>query len=286
MIATSRIAEARKLLDEARAEGKRVGFVPTMGALHEGHRSLIRQAAEQTDYVVVSIFINPTQFGPNEDLSAYPRTLSDDLEVCKAEGAALVFHPGVDEMYPRASKTRVVVDDITAPMEGVVRPGHFAGVALICAKLFNIVGTCAAFFGAKDAQQLRVVARMVEDLSMPVDIVSCPTVRDTDGLALSSRNAYLARSDRERSLALVRSLRRIADLVAGGERDVGALESAGRAVLDGYGLDGIDYLQVVDADSLEPIDRVEREALVCGAVRVGTTRLIDNLTIRSPEETS
>jgi pantoate--beta-alanine ligase len=283
MIATPRIAEVRKLIDEARSEGKTIGFVPTMGALHEGHRSLIRRAAEGTDFVVVSIFVNPTQFGANEDLSAYPRTLADDLDACKAEGAHVVFNPDAEEIYPEPSKTQVIVEGITEPMEGVIRPGHFAGVALVCAKLFNIVGPCTAFFGAKDAQQLRVIKRMVFDLSMPVDVVACPTVRDADGLALSSRNKYLSADDRDRSLALVRALRTVEDQIAHGERDVKTLEAAGRKVLEDADLAGIDYLEVVDPDSLEHLERAEGPVLVCGAVRVGTARLIDNILVGAPK---
>lgn len=279
MIATGRTAEVRKLLAEARGEGKRVGFVPTMGALHDGHRSLIRRAAADTDYVVVSIFVNPTQFGPNEDLASYPRTFAADLEACKEEGAELVFHPDAEEMYPQPSKTTVTVEGITAPMEGAVRPGHFAGVALVCAKLFNIIGPCVAFFGEKDAQQLRVVRRMAADLSMPVEVVGCPTVRDADGLALSSRNAHLLPTDRKRALALRRALELIEQRVRDGERDVATLEAAGRDLLASAALDGIDYLEVVDPASLEHLERVEGTVLVCGAVRVGTTRLIDNVTI-------
>lgn len=281
MIATSRISEVRKLLDEARSQGKRVGFVPTMGALHEGHRSLVRRAASETDYVVVSIFVNPTQFSATEDLGSYPRTLATDLDACKAEGADLVFHPDAEEMYPEPSKTQITVAGISEPMEGVVRPGHFAGVALVCAKLFNIVGPCTAFFGEKDAQQLRVLRRMAADLSMPVEVVACPTVRDADGLALSSRNAYLRPADRERALALSRALAAMAGMIAGGERSAGCLESEGRKVLERAGLDGIDYLEIVDPDSLERIEVVTGTVLICGAVRVGTTRLIDNVLVRS-----
>lgn len=279
MIVTRRISELRKLIDEARADGMRIGFVPTMGALHEGHRSIVRRALEQTDYVVVSIFVNPTQFGVSADLESYPRTLADDLEACKAEGAHLVFHPDVEEMYPQPSETQVVVHGVADPMEGIVRPGHFDGVALVCAKLFNIVGRCTAFFGEKDAQQLRVIRRMVSDLAFPVEVVGCPTVRDADGLALSSRNARLAPADRERSLALSRALRRIRELVGDGELGCAALEGEGRRVLEAAGLDGIDYLEVVDPDSLERLERVGGTALVCGAVRVGSTRLIDNMLV-------
>ena len=290
MIATGKIIEVRKILEAARLEGQTVGFVPTMGALHEGHRSLIRRARAASGFVVVSIFVNPTQFGANEDLSAYPRTFADDCEACADEGADLVFHPDVDEMYPKGAKTTVRVSALSEPMEGKFRPGHLDGVALVCAKLFAIVGPCTAYFGSKDAQQLRVVEQMVRDLALPVEIVGCPTVRDADGLALSSRNSYLDPEDRERSLSLSRALRRIQDLVREGERDTSKLLAAGLAILSSAGLDApggmsgespdsIDYLEVVDPTTLEAVDRVERSVLVCGAVRVGTTRLIDNVTI-------
>jgi pantoate--beta-alanine ligase len=279
MNATGRITEARKLLAEARSEGKRIGFVPTMGALHAGHRSLVRRAVADCDYVVVSVFVNPTQFNQADDLAAYPRTFSADLDICKAEGASLVFHPDETEIYPQPSKTSVAVRELSLEMEGAFRPGHFDGVALVCAKLFNIVGPCVAYFGEKDAQQLRVVKRMAFDLSLPVEVVGCPTVRDADGLALSSRNVHLKPEDRTRSLALIRSLREIEAVIGSGERDVAVLESAGRAVLEGAGLDGIDYLDVVDPDSLEHLTVVGETALVCGAIRVGATRLIDNVLV-------
>jgi pantoate--beta-alanine ligase len=279
VIATQRIAEVRKLLDEARAEGKRIGFVPTMGALHEGHRSLVRRAAAETDFVVVSIFVNPTQFAANEDLSSYPRTFADDLDACKAEGAHLVFHPDADEIYPEPSRTQITVEGLTERMEGAHRPGHFGGVALVCAKLFNIVGTCTAYFGEKDAQQLRVIRRMVRDLSMPVEIIGCPTVRDDDGLALSSRNRYLDPGQRTTALALSRALRTIADAIGSGETDVSRLQAAGRDVLEAADLDAIDYLEVVDPDTLEPLERVTGTVLVCGTVRVGATRLLDNVLV-------
>jgi pantoate--beta-alanine ligase len=279
MIATPRISEVRKLLDEARAEGKRIGFVPTMGALHEGHRSLVRRAAAETDYVVVSIFVNPTQFGANEDLSKYPRTFADDLDACKQEGAHLVFHPDADEIYPEPGRTQITVGGLTERMEGAFRPGHFAGVALVCAKLFNIVGPCMAYFGEKDAQQLRVVRRMVRDLSMPVDVISCATVRDDDGLALSSRNRYLDADQRRRALSLSQALRTIADAIRSGETDARRLEAAGREVLEAADLDAIDYLEVVDPDTLDPIERVTGTVLVCGTVRLGTTRLLDNVLV-------
>ena len=286
MIATPRISEARKLLDEARAEGMRIGFVPTMGALHVGHRSLVRRAAAETDFVVVSIFVNPTQFGANEDLSTYPRTFADDLDACKDEGADLVFHPAAEEIYPEPSRTQVNIEGLTERLEGEFRPGHFAGVALVCAKLFNIVGPCTAYFGEKDAQQLRVVRRMVQDLSMPVEIVPCATVRDADGLALSSRNRYLDAGQRKRALALPQALRTVADAIRNGETDARRLEAAGREVLEAADLDAIDYLEVVDPDTLEPVERVMGTVLVLGTVRLGTTRLLDNVLVEAGAGTS
>ena len=282
MIATPRITELRKLVDEARSEGKRVGFVPTMGALHAGHRSLVERARTDCDYVIVSIFVNPTQFGPNEDLDAYPRTFAADLDMCKDAGADLVFHPDAAEMYPTPSSTTVLLSDLTETMEGAHRTDHFGGVALVVAKLFNIVGPCTAFFGEKDAQQLRVVRRMARDLSMPVEVVGCPTVREGDGLAMSSRNVYLSAEERKKALALSRALREVEKAIGEGERDVAALEAKGRAELSG--VDAVDYFDVVDPDSLEHQTEVTGTVLVCGAVRVGKTRLIDNITVTTTSD--
>jgi len=276
MNATGKIVEARKLIDAARFEGKRVGFVPTMGALHAGHVSLIRRAREENGYVVVSIFVNPTQFGPNEDLSKYPRTFADDLEACKAAGADLVFHPEPDEVYPAGMSTTVSVAGVTDPMEGEHRPGHFDGVALVCAKLFNIVGACSAYFGEKDAQQVRVIERMAADLDMPVEVVRCPTVRDADGLALSSRNRYLEREDRRRASSLPRALRSVEEGVANGERSASVLLDRARQLLDA---DAVDYFEIVDSSTLQRVATVDGPVLVCGAIRLGVTRLIDNISV-------
>ena len=276
MNATGKINEARKLLDAARIEGLSVGFVPTMGALHDGHVSLVRRAREENGFVAVSIFVNPTQFGAHEDLSKYPRTFADDLDMCMTAGVDLVFHPDSDEMYPEPSKTRIVIEGLTEPMEGRFRPGHFEGVALVCAKLFDVVGPCSAYFGEKDAQQLRVVARMVRDLDMPVEVVPCPTVRDADGLALSSRNRYLSVSDRSRALSLRRALRSVEDGVANGQRESSVLLIDARQLLDA---DAVDYLEIVDPVTLQPVATVEGAVLVCGAIRLGETRLIDNVTV-------
>ena len=265
MITTQLGAEVRKICDTERAGGARVGFVPTMGALHEGHRSLIRRARRETNFVAVSIFVNPAQFGPHEDLAAYPRTLDADLQACEVEGIDLVFHPDADEIYGANAKTTVHVAGLTEPMEGAHRPGHFDGVALVCTKLFNIVGPCTAYFGHKDAQQLRVIRQLVADLDLPVEIVSCETIRDADGLALSSRNAYLQPTERARALALPRALRALAD---------GASLDAAREMLCDV---DVDYLEIVDPDTLKPT--TQRPALACGAIRVGRTRLIDNVTL-------
>ncbi len=282
MNATGRIAEARKLLDAARNEGIHVGLVPTLGALHDGHRSLMKRARGETGFVVVTIFVNPAQFNDPSDLAAYPRTFADDLEMCASEGVDLVFHPDTDEMYPKPPVTSVIVSGLTSSMEGAERPGHFDGVTLVCAKLFAIVGPCSAYFGEKDAQQLRVVRRMASDLDMPVEIVACPTVRDADGLAMSSRNVALSPEDREQALALPRALGAIADLVRKGERNVAALVASVREDLEI--VDDVDYLEVVDPDTLERLDRVDGPALVCAAVRVGGTRLIDNMMVGAPQE--
>jgi pantoate--beta-alanine ligase len=230
----------------------------------------------ENGYVVVSIFVNPTQFGPNEDLSKYPRTFADDLDACIAAGADLVFHPDADEMYPAGLQTSVSVAGVTDPMEGEHRPGHFDGVALVCAKLFNIVGACSAYFGCKDAQQVRVIERMVADLDMPVEVVRCPTIRDIDGLALSSRNRYLSAPDRARALSLARALRSVEDGVANGERSASVLLDRARQLLDA---DAVDYFEIVDPSTLQRVATVDGPVLVCGAIRLGATRLIDNISL-------
>jgi pantoate--beta-alanine ligase len=281
VIVTGRIADVLKVCEAERSGGRSVGFVPTMGALHEGHRSLIRRARAERDFVVVSIFVNPAQFGPHEDLDAYPRPLEADLEVCEAEGADLVFNPQPDELYPHGSRTTVHVSTLTETMEGEHRPDHFDGVTLVCAKLFNVVGPCTAYFGEKDAQQLRVVRRMASDLDLRVEIASCPTVRDEDGLALSSRNVYLDPAERRRALALPKALDTVRRLVERGVRDADVLVRAGKQDL--READSVDYLEVVNPETLERVQRVDGPVLVCGAVRIGRTRLIDNALIEIEE---
>lgn len=283
MIVTSRITEARAQTADARAAGRSVGFVPTMGALHEGHLSLVRRARRENDLCVVSIYVNPAQFGPAEDLEAYPRPIEDDIRACEAEEVDLVFNPDGAEMYPRPPETTIRIGALAESMEGRHRPGHLEGVCLVVAKLMNVVGPCRAYFGQKDAQQLRVVRRMVEDLSFPVSVVGCPTVREPDGLALSSRNTYLSADERGRALSLYRALEAIREAVDAGELDARKLRDLGHAELERGGVDAVDYLEVVEPETLEPVEEVGGEALVCGAVRVGGTRLIDNVTVRGRE---
>lgn len=286
MIVTSRIAEARAQTADARAAGRSVGFVPTMGALHEGHLSLVRRARRENEVCVVSIFVNPTQFGPGEDLEAYPRPVADDIRACEQEGVDLVFNPDAAEIYPRPPETTIRVGALAEPMEGRYRPGHLEGVCLVVAKLLNVVGPCRAYFGEKDAQQLRVVRRMVEDLCFPVEVVGCPTVREADGLALSSRNTYLSGDERGRALCLHRALAAVREAVEAGELEVRKLRDLGLAELERGGADAVDYLELVHPESLEPVDEVRGEVLVCGAIRVGGTRLIDTVRVRGGEGTA
>jgi pantoate--beta-alanine ligase len=271
-----RIDVVRKELDEARAQGRAVGFVPTMGALHEGHLSLIRRSVAERDLTVVSIFVNPLQFGPSEDFARYPRPRERDLGVAAGAGADFVFAPSVEEMYSEPIVTRVTVAGLGEGLEEVTRPGHFAGVATVVTKLFGIVGPCRAYFGEKDYQQLLVVSRLAADLSLPVEVVGCPTIRDTDGLALSSRNAYLSLGERRAATVLHRALRAAAEAVTRGERDAGRLRATMADVVSSEPLARLDYAEVADPTTLRPLDRVTGEARLLIAAWVGRTRLIDN----------
>jgi pantoate--beta-alanine ligase len=272
-------AEARAACDEARRRGHSVAFVPTMGALHEGHLSLARAAKRAASFAVASIFVNPTQFGPNEDFTRYPRDLEGDARKLASAGVDAVFAPEARDMYLEGDDTRVRVGNVAAPLEGAHRPGHFDGVATVVAKLFSLVGPCTAFFGRKDYQQLLVVRRMAEDLFLPVRIVSHPIVRDADGLALSSRNAYLSAEERTRALSIVRGLDAAARSFARGERSAEALAGEARQVI-AAAVTAVDYVEVRDADTLAAIDgSVGARAVVLVACRVGSTRLIDNLVL-------
>ncbi|MFN8535101.1 MAG: pantoate--beta-alanine ligase [Dehalococcoidia bacterium] len=273
------VARGRSELARALAALPRpLGVVPTMGALHEGHLALVDQARAANASVAVTLFVNPTQFGPHEDFNRYPRPIERDLAQCAQAGVDLVFNPPVEEIYPAGFATTVSVDGLSTRWEGERRPGHFAGVATVVARLLNLLAADRAYFGEKDYQQLQVVRRMAADLALPVEIVGCETIRDADGLALSSRNVYLSAEDRRRAPALSRALRAAASLAEAGETSVSVLERAACAILDVGGLE-IDYLAIVDAETLEPIERVTGVARALGAVRLGPVRLIDNVAV-------
>jgi pantoate--beta-alanine ligase len=269
--------EMRAACREVRVQGRRLGFVATMGSLHEGHLSLVRAARNSCDVVAASIFVNPTQFGPNEDLATYPRSFERDRELLEKEAVALLFAPSVEEMYPAGAVTWVTVEELSGKLDGRSRPGHFRGVATVVAKLFNIVQPDAAFFGQKDAAQVAIIRRMVRDLRMPVEIVVCPIVREPDGLAMSSRNSYLDPQQREQALVLYRSLSRVKKLAERGERATRKLIAAVREEFVAHAAVRLDYFEIVDPDSLDPVEDVSEGALVAVAAFVGGTRLIDNM---------
>ena len=272
------IAETRAALDEARRVGRSVGLVPTMGYLHDGHRSLMQRAVADHDMTLVTIFVNPLQFGANEDLDAYPRDFERDAAMCSDEGIDIVLHPTVDEMYPAGLPllTTVTVDEVSATMEGASRPTHFAGVATVVAKLFNIAGPCHAYFGEKDWQQLAVIRRMAADLSFPVEVVGCPTVREADGLAMSSRNAYLTRDERAAAPVLHWALVAGAAAFGAGERDPAKVRELVSDLIRAEPLADLDYVDVVDAATLRRIDPLQGEVRLLAATRFGRARLIDN----------
>ena len=272
------IDATRAACERARAEGRTVGFVPTMGAFHEGHRSLIRRARRERDLVVVSIFVNPLQFGDPADLEAYPRDEAADLEVARGEGVDLVFAPSADEMYPNG-EPELTVDPgpLGERLEGASRPGHFRGVATVVAKLFDTVGPCTAYFGEKDAQQLAVIRRMVRDLSLPVDVRACPVVREPDGLALSSRSRLLSPDEREAATCLFLALSEAAELARAGERDAGRLVAAMAREIGATPQARIDYVAVVDEDTFEELPAIAGPARALVAARFGRVRLIDTL---------
>jgi pantoate--beta-alanine ligase len=263
----------------ARLGGLRLGFVPTMGALHDGHLSLVRAAKAACDAVAVSIFVNPLQFGPSEDLAKYPRSFERDCGLLEKESVDLVFAPPIEEMYPKQAVTFVTVEGLSEKLCGRSRPGHFRGVTTVVAKLFNIIKPDTAFFGQKDAAQAAIIRRMVHDLNFPVEIVVCPIVRDADGLAMSSRNAYLSADQRKSALALYRSLVEVEQRAKQGERTAAKLIEIGLHVLAQESGVRADYLEIVDPDTLEPVEEIESSTLVAVAGFVGTTRLIDNIVL-------
>jgi len=262
-----------------RAGGASMGFVPTMGALHEGHLSLIRAAKTRCDRVVVSIFVNPTQFGRGEDFAAYPRPIESDLALCRGEGVELVFTPPPAAMYPPESRTVVHVGRLGDVLCGPFRPGHFDGVATVVAKLFNIVPADVAFFGEKDYQQLALIRRMAADLNLPIEVVGCPTIREPDGLAMSSRNAYLSPTERAQAASISRGLFAALDQAGRGETDPAKLTGVVREAVVSAGPVDTEYVDLVDADTLERLARLDRRARLCVAARIGRTRLIDNVAI-------
>lgn len=272
------IDQLRTLVKLEKSNGKSIGFVPTMGFLHEGHLSLMREAKKETDFVVVSIFVNPTQFGPNEDLESYPRDLTRDLALCASVGVDLIFVPEVEEMYPEGYSTYVVCEgEITKKLCGASRPTHFKGVTSVVAKLFNMVSPHKAFFGQKDAQQVAIIKKMVRELNIDIEIVSCPIVREPDGLAMSSRNTYLSPEERVDARVLSQALNEVKQQLDSGVRDVKILLEGMKLKISDCQSAKIDYISIVNANTLEDIDLIQGEVLVALAVKIGKTRLIDNL---------
>lgn len=276
-----RVQEMQGWSEAERAAGRRIVLVPTMGFLHEGHLSLVRDGRRRGGRLVVSTFVNPAQFGPHEDFASYPRDFERDRRLLEREGVDILFHPSVEEIYPEGFQTYVEVEQLSRPLCGVSRPGHFRGVATVVAKLFNIVRPHAAIFGAKDYQQLRIIRRLAEDLNLGVEVVAHPIVREQDGLAMSSRNLYLSKEEREAALCLSRSLKKAESLVLAGEREGGRIVGAVRAEIEKEPLARLEYASLCRPDSLEEIGRVEGEALLALCVRIGKARLIDNAMLKA-----
>ena len=276
---TGSIKRVREQVREWRKEGLTVGLVPTMGYLHEGHKSLIDKAVAQNDKVVVSVFVNPMQFGPTEDLESYPRDMDRDAALCEKAGAALIFHPEPEEMYDDNFSSFVDMNTLTGGLCGKTRPIHFRGVCTVVAKLFNIVTPDRAYFGQKDAQQLAVIRHMVNDLSFGIEIVGCPIIREEDGLAKSSRNTYLSEEERKAALVLSHSLKEGRNLVDAGEKDAAKVKKAITDIIEKEPIAKIDYVEVVDWNTLEPVERIDGPILTAIAVYIGKTRLIDNFIV-------
>lgn len=271
------IEKVRELVKNARSEGRNIGLVPTMGALHVGHFSLIDAATKDCDFVVVSIFVNPTQFCPGEDFENYPRPLEADLKICTKAGVDIVFAPSPAQMYPDENVTWVTVEKLTEPLCGMSRPGHFRGVTTVCTKLFNIVAPDVAYFGQKDAQQAIVIKRMVADLNMPLEIIICPTIREPNGLAISSRNQYLTASQKKDAANIYISLQTCRKLIEDGTTDTNQIITEMQKILRQIPSGQIEYVSIVDAETLESIDKISGKILAAVAVKVGPARLIDNI---------
>jgi pantoate--beta-alanine ligase len=271
------IADVRAEVAAARTRGLSIGVVPTMGALHAGHAALIERARAESGFVVVTLFVNPLQFNDTGDYSNYPHNLQADLDLCEERGVDVVFAPSVEEMYPRATRTHVDVNTLTDPMEGRFRPGHFRGVATVVAKLFNIVQPDRAWFGEKDAQQLAVIRRMVDDLNFPVELTEVPTVREASGLAMSSRNQRLSEAERQWAVALYKALEEARRAIESGEVSAAVVKARAAEVLAEYPQVSAEYLEIVDPNDMQPVDKISGPVRVAGAIRIGKTRLIDNV---------
>lgn len=273
------IKSVRKLVEAARSKGKKIGFVPTMGALHIGHIRLIEKAVKECNFVVVSIFVNPTQFGPGEDFEKYPRPFESDLEICRKAGVDVVFAPSPQEMYEKENLTWVNVEKLTELLCGRSRPRHFRGVTTVCAKLFNIVTPDVAYFGQKDAQQAIVIKRMVADLNMPLEIVVCPTVREPDGLAVSSRNKYLSKEQRKDATYIYKALKKCKSLIEASVTDSKAIIGEMQKILKQVPSIEIEYISIVNAETLQEPEKIAGKVLAAVAVKIGTARLIDNIVV-------
>ena len=281
MLVCETVKETREIVALWKKEGLTVGLVPTMGYLHEGHASLVRESVRQCDKTVVSVFVNPTQFGPGEDLETYPRDFAHDSEILQKEGCDLVFHPEPGEMYPEGAATFVeILSDMPKRLCGKTRPIHFRGVCTVVNKLFNIVQPDKAFFGEKDAQQLAIIKKMERDLLMGIEIVGCPIVREDDGLAMSSRNTYLSAEERKAALVLSKAVRLGQEMADAGERDASLIVSKMTELIAAEPLARIDYVSAADAETLDPVERIEKPVLFAMAVYIGKTRLIDNFSVK------
>jgi pantoate--beta-alanine ligase len=275
-----KINEVRDEIKKVKKENKIIGFVPTMGYLHEGHISLIKKAKEECDYVVVSIFVNPTQFCPGEDFDRYPRDIERDIKILENEKVDLLFNPDIEEMYKKEHKTWVIVDKISDIYEGKFRPGHFKGVCTVVIKLFNIVQPDKAYFGWKDFQQLIIIKKMVEDLNIPVEIIGCPTIREEDGLAASSRNVYLNEEERKKALCLYKALKKIEEMIKNEKiYECEILIKEGRKIIEKEEGVEIQYLDIVSMDNMKKLEKIEGKAVIIGAIKIGNIRLIDNLIV-------
>jgi len=279
----TKISKMKAEIKSLKSEGKIIGLVPTMGYLHEGHLSLVRESIKKTDCTVVSIFVNPAQFGPREDFKEYPRDLNLDCEILEREGVHYLFNPGDSEMYPMGYKTYIEVHDLQDKLCGFSRPGHFMGVCTVVLKLFNIINPDVSFFGQKDAQQAIILKKMVRDINLDVKINVLPIIRDEDGLALSSRNIYMTQRERKAALTLSKSLKQARQMIEKGERKTEEIIQRIREVIESEPFTKIDYVEIVDLEELNPIDRVEKKALIALAVFVGQVRLIDNTIIEIKE---